>query len=138
MWALGCVLYEIVTGEVPYMHSKPWSHIVTMVPRSMAPLLLPIFKVCFQPDPVKRASALQILTYLRSVKDKRMDVPGDLSQLPEVPPLPDWPLKTPAKLLHELAAGRKRAQLAKLSPRGVCAGVGAAVSANSVGLSRCL
>lgn len=70
VWALGCVLYEICCGVVPFMNDKPWSHIVMNVPRAVSPLMLPVFKACFQPDPSKRASSLQVLMYLRSAQDK--------------------------------------------------------------------
>jgi hypothetical protein len=112
-------MYEIVTGETPYMHNKPWDHIVTNVPRAVAPAFLPLFKAVFQPDPSKRASSLQVLMYLRSVKDGKFDKAGDVSLLPVVPELPNWPLKTPAKDLHELAGRMRRTVVTTQSPRGM-------------------
>jgi hypothetical protein len=112
-------MYEIVTGETPYMHNKPWDHIVTNVPRAVAPAFLPLFKAVFQPDPSKRASSLQVLMYLRSVKDGKYDKAGDVSLLPVVPELPNWPLKTPAKDLHELAGRMRRTVVTTQSPRGM-------------------
>lgn len=60
----------------------------------------------------------QVLMYLRSAKDKRTDVAGDESLLPKAPDIADWPLKTPAKTLHELAEKAKRSANFTHSPRG--------------------
>ena len=57
---------------------------------------------------------LKVLMYLRSAKDKRTDVPGDVSLLPTVTPMPDWPLKTPVDQLMKAAAGVRGVR----TPRG--------------------
>ena len=63
-------------------------------------------------------ATVQILMYLRSAKDKRTDAPGDLTLLPSVPAMPDWPLRTPANVLHELAKKKLAHRAGVLSPRG--------------------
>jgi hypothetical protein len=46
--------------------------------------------------------------YLRSVKDKRLDVPGDITILPGIAAPPERPLKIPPEQLHALLANKAK------------------------------
>lgn len=71
IWSLGCTIIELMTGEPPYYAMPPMSamyHIAEAeehppFPESISPELVEFLKRCFERDPEKRPSAVELLKH---------------------------------------------------------------------------
>lgn len=98
IWALGCTIIELITGQPPYYELTQMQAMFSMVenemppiPKQISPMMESFLKRCFKRAPEDRDTAQQLLRHplLRSPDevvsepDDEPDVFEDLQDLPE-------------------------------------------------------
>lgn len=82
MWSLGCLAFKLATGADPHLATCTFEDVIQRIPLRHQPMLFPLLRTLLQRDPNDRASAAQVVRYLRSVNNRSTSERGDVKHLP--------------------------------------------------------